>query len=171
MAQGPDGTWQSYDDASNYYSERSDLAKGSCYSYISIINKLRGYHLNGELPVHRICKGHFSESDHKMRFVKDIFTRTYKRHFEKGVSFSKCLLLKRGFVICASSPLTVHVLLLLVVGIPKANFKALPSKFFPVAAECFHDMPVLAGTPKLFRHSNQATATPGVFLRLSPYLY
>ena len=107
----------------------------------------------------------------KMRFVKDIFTRTYKRHFEKGVSFSKCLLLKRGFVICASSPLTVHVLLLLVVGIPKANFKALPSKFFPVAAECFHDMPVLAGTPKLFRHSNQATATPGVFLRLSPYLY
>lgn len=64
MAQGPDGTWQSYDDASNYYSERTDLAKGSCYSYISIINKLRGYHLNGELPVHRICKGHFSESDH-----------------------------------------------------------------------------------------------------------
>ena len=64
MAQGSDGTWQSYDDASNYYSERSDLAKGSCYSYISIINKLRGYHLNGELPVHRICKGHFSESDH-----------------------------------------------------------------------------------------------------------
>ena len=107
----------------------------------------------------------------KMRFVKDIFTRTYKRHFEKGVSFSKCLLLKRGFVICASSPLTVHVLLLLVVGIPKANFKALPSKFFPVAAECFHDMPVLAGTPKLFRHSNQATATPALVKKIGRTTY
>ena len=106
-----------------------------------------------------------------MRFVKDIFTRTYKRHFEKGVSFSKCLLLKRGFVICASSPLTVHVLLLLVVGIPKANFKALPSKFFPVAAECFHDMPVLAGTPKLFRHSNQATATPALVKKIGRTTY
>ena len=107
----------------------------------------------------------------KMRFVKDIFTRTYKRHFEKGVSFSKCLLLKRGFVICASSPLTVHVLLLLVVGIPKANFKALPSNFFPVAAECFHDMPVLAGTPKLFRHSNQATATPALVKKIGRTTY
>lgn len=117
------------------------------------------------------CRARVVQSSIKTGFVKDIFTRTYKRHFEKGVSFSKCLLLKRGFVICVSPPLTVHVLLLLVVGIPKANFKALPSKFFPVAEEYFHDMPVSAGTPKLFRHSNQATATPGVFLRLSPYLY
>lgn len=116
------------------------------------------------------CKARAFPSRTKTRFVKDIFTRTYKRHFEKGASFSKCLLLKRGFVTCASPPLTVHVLLLLVVGIPKAYFKALPSKFFPVAAEYFHDMPVSAGTPKLFRHSNQATATPGVFLRLSPDL-
>ena len=64
ITQGENGTWKSYDDASNYYNERTDLAENTRHFYLSSINKLQAYHQNGELPVHRICKGHFPESDH-----------------------------------------------------------------------------------------------------------
>ncbi len=57
ITQGKSGTWKSYDDVSNYYNERTDLAKSTRYSYLSIINKLQSYHINGELPVHRTHKG------------------------------------------------------------------------------------------------------------------
>lgn len=64
ITRGSDGTWESYDDANNYYKERTDLAEGTRQFYFSVINKLQTYHLNGELPVYRTRKGHFPESDH-----------------------------------------------------------------------------------------------------------
>jgi len=64
IIRGPDGTWESYDDANNYYKERIDLAEGTRQFYFSVINKLQAYHLNEELPVYRTRKGHFPESDH-----------------------------------------------------------------------------------------------------------
>lgn len=50
IIQGKNGTWKSYNDVINYYNERTDLAKSTRYSYLSIINKLQSYHINGELP-------------------------------------------------------------------------------------------------------------------------
>ena len=64
IIRGSDGTWESYDDANNYYKERTDLAEGTRQFYFSVINKLQAYHLNGELPVYRTRKGYFPESDH-----------------------------------------------------------------------------------------------------------
>ena len=64
MEREADGTWQSYVDAHNYYTERKELAKGTRDTYFSIIRKLQAYHLNGELPVYRLRKVYFSESDH-----------------------------------------------------------------------------------------------------------
>ena len=43
ITQGGNGTWKSYDDASNYYNERADLAENTRHFYLSAINKLQAY--------------------------------------------------------------------------------------------------------------------------------